>query len=139
MALSPLWFWFYMLGHEINLLSHGTIFFFLTYWAVCLVIAAMILRFAPGGEGNMAMFAAAPIALYGFAMAATWIDFVADHLVSLLDFMGIILHIPGSIMGLTVLYVLSSPPHVVALLPVDLLWFLSILLFLVPGVIAWEI
>lgn len=87
----------------------------------------------------MAMFAAAPIALYGFVMAATWIDFVADHLVGLLDFMGIILHIPGSIMGLTVLYVLPSPLHVVALLPVDLLWFLSILLFLVPGVIAWEI
>jgi sodium/potassium/calcium exchanger 6 len=46
---------------------------------------------------------ATPIALYGFVMAATWIDFVADHLVSVLDFVGIVLHIPGTIMGLTVL------------------------------------
>jgi hypothetical protein len=94
-----------MLGHEINLLSNGTVFFFLIYWFICTVVAAMVLRFAPGGEGNMAMFAATPIALYGFVMAATWIDYIADHLVSLLDFMGIVLHIPGSIMGLTVLYV----------------------------------
>ena len=36
-------------------------------------------------------------------MAATWIDFIADRLVSLLDFIGIVLHIPGSIMGLTIL------------------------------------
>lgn len=73
------------------------------YWATCVVIAAMILRFAPGGEGSMAMIAATPVALYGFVMAATWIDYIANHLVSVLDFMGIVLHIPGSIMGLTVL------------------------------------
>lgn len=36
-------------------------------------------------------------------MAATWIDYVADHLVSILNFMGIVLHIPDAIMGLTVL------------------------------------
>jgi solute carrier family 24 (sodium/potassium/calcium exchanger), member 6 len=105
MALSPFWFAFYLLGHEIHLLSKGTIFYFLAYCFVCAMIAAMILRFAPGGEGNMPMIAATPIALYGFVMAATWIDFIADHLVSLLDFMGIVLRIPGSIMGLTVLYV----------------------------------
>jgi solute carrier family 24 (sodium/potassium/calcium exchanger), member 6 len=105
MALSPLWFAFYLLGHEIHMFSKGTIFYFLPYWAVCVIIAAMVLRFAPGGEGNMAMIAATPIALYGFVMAATWIDFIADHLVSLLDFTGIVLRIPGSIMGLTVLYV----------------------------------
>ncbi|KAG7353933.1 sodium/calcium exchanger protein [Nitzschia inconspicua] len=103
MVLSPLWFWFYMLGHEVNLLSKEMIYFFLTYMVVCIVIGATVLRFAPGGEGNMAMFAATPIALYGFVIAATWIDYIADHLVSLLDFMGIVLHIPGSIMGLTVL------------------------------------
>ena len=51
----------------------------------------------------MNMLAATPIALYGFVIAATWIDYVADSLVSLLDFMGIVLHIPGAIMGLTVL------------------------------------
>ena len=51
----------------------------------------------------MALILATPLALYGFVIAATWIDFVADHLVSLLDFMGIVLHIPGQIMGLTIL------------------------------------
>ncbi|KAL3942067.1 MAG: hypothetical protein SGARI_000389, partial [Bacillariaceae sp.] len=102
-ALSPLWFAWYMLGHEINMFSKGAIFYFAVYWAICIGIGAMVLRFAPGGEGNMSMLAATPIALYGFVMAATWIDYIADHLVSLLDFMGIVLHIPGSIMGLTVL------------------------------------
>ena len=45
----------------------------------------------------------APIAFYGFVIAATWIDFIADRLVSLLDFLGIVCHVPGSIMGLTIL------------------------------------
>jgi len=51
----------------------------------------------------MKMNVAAPIAFVGFVIAATWIDFIADHVVSLLDFIGIILHIPGAVMGLTVL------------------------------------
>jgi len=103
MALSPLWFAFYLLGHEINLFSKSLILYFMIYWAIAIVIGASILRLAPGGEGNMSMVAAAPVALYGFVMAATWIDYIADHLVSLLDFIGIVLHIPGTIMGLTVL------------------------------------
>lgn len=36
-------------------------------------------------------------------MAATWIDWIADKLVALLEFLGIVLHIPNYIMGLTVL------------------------------------
>ncbi len=36
-------------------------------------------------------------------MAATWIDTIADLLVSLLTLLGVICRIPGSIMGLTVL------------------------------------
>ena len=36
-------------------------------------------------------------------MAATWIDTIADQLVQLLTFLGVICRIPGSIMGLTVL------------------------------------
>ncbi len=43
-----------------------------------------------------------PIALYGFVIAATWIDFIADHLVALLEFLGIVARIPNYIMGLTV-------------------------------------
>ncbi|EJK77796.1 hypothetical protein THAOC_00351 [Thalassiosira oceanica] len=44
-----------------------------------------------------------PIALYGFVVAATWIDWIADKLVTLLGFLGIVLRIPNYIMGLTVL------------------------------------
>lgn len=39
----------------------------------------------------------------GFLIAATWIDAIADQLVRLLTFLGVIFRIPGSIMGLTVL------------------------------------
>jgi hypothetical protein len=34
-------------------------------------------------------------------MAATWIDWIADHLVALLEFLGIVCRIPGPILGLT--------------------------------------
>jgi len=36
-------------------------------------------------------------------VAATWIDFIANKLVSLLEFLGVILNIPSSVMGLTIL------------------------------------
>lgn len=104
LALCPLWFAYYIwVGHEINLLSRQNIAFFLITWGVALAVALAVIRYAPCAEGTMAMAVATPIALIGFIIAATWIDYVADHLVSLLDFIGIILHIPGSIMGLTIL------------------------------------
>jgi len=103
-VVSPLWFAYYIYsGHEINLLSKHSIFYFLIVWGLTLFAAASVLRYAPGGDGQMAIGVATPIALYGFIIAATWIDFVADHLVALLDFMGIVLRIPGAIMGLTIL------------------------------------
>jgi sodium/potassium/calcium exchanger 6 len=103
-AVCPMWFAYYIwVGHEINLLSKHSIAFFLVVWALAIGGGFAIMRFAPGGEGTMAMSVAAPIAFVGFIMAASWIDYIADHLVSLLDFVGIILHIPGTIMGLTVL------------------------------------
>mmetsp|Transcript_9975 Transcript_9975/g.12576 ORF Transcript_9975/g.12576 Transcript_9975/m.12576 type:complete len:197 (-) Transcript_9975:38-628(-) len=71
--------------------------------AVTLPLGLMILRYAPGGEGTMATFLAVPIALYGFVIAATWIDAIADKLVALLEFLGVTLRIPNSIMGLTIL------------------------------------
>lgn len=37
------------------------------------------------------IFVQVPIALYGFVIAATWIDTIADRLVALLEFLGIIL------------------------------------------------
>lgn len=91
-------------GHNINVYENTeSILGFGIVWLLALFCAALVLRFAPGGEGHMALVLATPLALYGFIIAATWIDFVADHLVYLLDFMGIVLHIPGQIMGLTVL------------------------------------
>jgi sodium/potassium/calcium exchanger 6 len=92
-----------MLGHEINILSPETIGFFMIYWGIAISVGVLVLRFAPGGDGVMSIIIETPIAFYGFIMAATWIDYIADHLVSLLDFIGIILHIPGAVMGLTVL------------------------------------
>lgn len=44
-----------------------------------------------------------PIALFGFAVAATWIDTIADQLVHLLAFLGIVCRIPNVIMGVTIL------------------------------------
>ena len=44
-----------------------------------------------------------PIALYGFVIAASWIDVISDQLVNVLEFIGVILRIPAPIMGMTVL------------------------------------
>jgi len=51
----------------------------------------------------MSLYCATPIAMYGFIIAATWIDQIAGALVSLLNFIGIIFRIPGTIIGLTIL------------------------------------
>jgi solute carrier family 24 (sodium/potassium/calcium exchanger), member 6 len=119
LSLSPLWFAIYMYrGHEVNLFlvttaateastasSHVNVWF-LIYCSVAILFGLVILRFAPAGDaatGEMSLLFATPIALYGFIMAATWIDTIADSLVSLLDFIGIVLYIPGPIVGLTIL------------------------------------
>ena len=47
-------------------------------------------------------YAQVPVALYGFVIAATWIDFIADHLFALLEFLGIVARIPNYTMGLMV-------------------------------------
>ena len=46
---------------------------------------------------------AAGLALFGFAIAATWIDAIADQLVGMLEFLGVALGIPTPVLGLTVL------------------------------------
>ncbi|KAJ8599873.1 hypothetical protein CTAYLR_010367 [Chrysophaeum taylorii] len=43
------------------------------------------------------------LALFGFAVAATWIDVFADELVSALEFFGALAGIPSPVLGLTVL------------------------------------
>lgn len=104
MAVSPLWLAFYLwIEHGVKIFSLDAMFYMSVFWAVVLVMSALVLRFAPAGDGNMALFAATPIALYGFIIGATWIDAIADHLVAMLDFIGILLRIPGPVIGLTIL------------------------------------
>jgi len=104
LIFSPLWFAYYLsVEHDINLFSTPNFPYFMIYFGVSTLVGCLVLRLAPSGDGNMSLIAATPIAFYGFIMAATWIDYTADNLVALLDFLGIILRIPGSIMGLTIL------------------------------------
>lgn len=101
MLLSPLWLTFYMWSNnDTNILG----LVLLIIWLGLAAIALSILRLAPAGpDGQMIMYAAAPIALYGFVIGATWIDAIANILVSVLDFVGICLRIPGPVVGLTIL------------------------------------
>ena len=65
------------------------------------MIGLAVLRYAD--DEKLPLVAAIPISLYGFFIAATWIDTIADALVGLLQFLGAISGIPSSILGLTVL------------------------------------
>uniref|UniRef100_A0A7S4N156 Sodium/calcium exchanger membrane region domain-containing protein n=1 Tax=Odontella aurita TaxID=265563 RepID=A0A7S4N156_9STRA len=104
LAVSPLWIGTYLLvQYEINLFWAGGFPYVPVLVLVFGLFGALIMRYAPGGDSNMALFVSGPIAFYGFIVAATWIDAIADQLVGLLGFLGVILRIPGSIMGLTVL------------------------------------
>jgi len=101
---SPLWLGYYMIAeHDVNLFWIDGFPMVLLLLVISTICGALVLRYAPIGDGVMSLAFATPIALFGFIMAATWIDYIADRLVSLLDFLGIICKIPGSIMGLTIL------------------------------------
>ncbi|KAL7538451.1 hypothetical protein ACHAXR_010322 [Thalassiosira sp. AJA248-18] len=71
------------------------------YCFISLIIALSILRYAD--EDKLPLLVSIPISLYGFFIAATWIDTIADNLVGLLQFFGTISRIPSTILGLTVL------------------------------------
>jgi sodium/potassium/calcium exchanger 6 len=55
-----------------------------------------------------------PLTLYGFAIAATWLDAIADKLVEILELFGILLEIPSTVLGLTVLAFGNSIQDLVA-------------------------
>mmetsp|Transcript_15156 Transcript_15156/g.28802 ORF Transcript_15156/g.28802 Transcript_15156/m.28802 type:complete len:275 (+) Transcript_15156:67-891(+) len=101
LALSPLWLWYYFLDQfGINIFS--------SYAGHILSIVALttglaVMRYAPGGEGPMDLWMVVPFTLYGFTIAATWLDSIADKLVQLLGLFGILLQIPATVMGLMVL------------------------------------
>lgn len=104
MAVSPLWFFFYLWSrHDVSVLSGtGLVVSLVVELSMC-TLALCLLRFAPNGTGELSLVFATPLALCGFFIAATWIDTIADSLVSLLNFIGIILRIPGPVIGLTIL------------------------------------
>jgi len=62
----------------------------------------------------MDLYMVIPLTLYGFAIAATWLDSIADKLVELLELFGILLRIPSTVMGLTVLAFGNSLQDLVA-------------------------
>jgi sodium/potassium/calcium exchanger 6 len=103
-VLSSIWCAFYLWNqHDMNIVFHKPPMFVIQF-VLCFVVGALILRYAPGGgDGVLNLKIATPLALYGFMVAATWIDWIANHLVQLLDLLGIVCGIPGSVMGLTIL------------------------------------
>ena len=105
LILSPVWFGLNMWHlNDVDLFWLNGVSYIGIAVAVFLVLGALIIRYAPGGsDGVMTLLVSTPIALYGFVIAATWIDSISDKLVSLLEFLGIICRIPSPIMGLTVL------------------------------------
>jgi len=104
-AFSPIWIAVYMWNeHSTNLFWYNGVPWVFAGLAVSFFIGTLLLRFAPAGTtGVLKLIVATPLALFGFVTAAAWIDFIADHLVQLLQFGGTLLGIPSSIMGLTVL------------------------------------
>lgn len=71
------------------------------YCVTSLLVGLCVLRYAD--DEKLPLSVAIPISLYGFFIAATWIDKIAEALVGLLQFAGTISRIPSTILGLTVL------------------------------------
>lgn len=92
MILSPYWLLWYTSAGNIPAI---------VYCFICLIIGLSVLRYAD--DEKLPLFAGTVISLYGFAIAATWIDTIASNLVGLLQFLGTISRIPSSILGITIL------------------------------------
>ena len=104
--LSPLWAIFYMgFEHETFLPNYPG---FWVYVAVTTALAILVTIYAPEpthncGKPTPPIWLAVPLALYGFVVAATWIDYIADQLVEVLRYFGNIARIPNAVLGLTIL------------------------------------
>lgn len=102
--LSPFWFAFYFwIQYDVNFFHARYLAYTIIFILLMLVLGLAIIRYAPPDDGPMKLVYSGPIAFYGFVIAATWIDFFADHLVNLLQFLGILFRIPSSILGITIL------------------------------------
>lgn len=103
-SLATLWIGVYgIIEKDTNLFFTGGYPYIEIYTLAGTVIGLWFLTYAPKDVEYLSIKAAAPIAFFGFIVAATWIDTIADQLVRLLTFLGVICRIPNSIMGLTVL------------------------------------
>lgn len=113
-AFSPLWIFFYLstkMDEFDPFCANGTdedagYCFPFVFWPCCIsfAIGCAVIKYAPKEEAApLPLRYSLPIALYGFLIAATWIDVISDQLVNVLEFIGVILRIPAPIMGMTVL------------------------------------
>lgn len=103
-ALATIWIGVYgIIEKDTNLFFTGGYPYIEIYTLAGIIIGLWFLRYAPQDVEHLSIRAAAPIAFFGFVVAATWIDTIADQLVRLLTLLGVICRIPNSIMGLTVL------------------------------------
>ena len=75
---------------------------------IILITGLLVLRYAPSDSKGMALYMVIPLTLYGFVIAATWLDWIADKIVDLLDLFGVLLNIPSTVLGLTILAFGSS-------------------------------
>jgi len=67
------------------------------------VILAVAVVAATTGGRRLPKWAAATLGLLGFVVAASWIDTIASNVVGILQFLGVLLGIRKSVLGLTVL------------------------------------
>jgi len=104
LTLSPVWFGVYcLIERHVNLFFLGGFPYIEIITCAGAIVGFFFVKFAPLEDHDLALKVSVPIAFLGFIIAATWIDTIADQLVKLLTFVGVIFRIPGSIMGLTIL------------------------------------
>lgn len=109
-AFSPVWILFYLSTKMDEFDPFCTAgadpCFPSSFWAclISFVVGCAVVKYAPKEEGSaLPRKYSIPLALYGFLIAATWIDVISDQLVNVLEFIGVVLKIPAPIMGMTVL------------------------------------
>lgn len=102
-ALSPVWMCYYFYSQfEISVFEQPEWVQF-SVFGVPLLAGILCLRFAPRGSVPPGPLVSAPIIIIGFVVSACYLDFIGDKLVVLLTFFGVVLQIPSSIMGITIL------------------------------------
>ena len=113
-AFSPVWIFMYLCTKVEDFDPFPSLLLALL---LSFAIGCAVLKYAPHHNATaMPLHFSIPLAIYGFVIAASWIDVISDLLVSTLEFIGLILRIPAPIMGMTVLvsYKLLYPESLTA-------------------------